>query len=339
MRILKTVCLSLLAFLISTASAANWHTATYVWSFGFALEADVVLSNPNNFEQYENDDLKHLKNGDLVWINGENLYEFFFMDFHKIKEPFFLIIGGSDLTFPDDYKKQFPIDSLIQSENVLHIFAQNNALSRMHPKVSSIPIGMDYHTLLLRPNTFYGTFQTIAEQDNYLSLLTTLPLSFQEKCPLILSDFHHRNTSHGRPWEDRAQIANILQQSHVASFIEKPLPRPELWMEKTTYQFSASPHGRGLDCHRTWEDLILGCIVIVKTSPLDCLYEGLPVVIVKDWHEVSEEMLKTWGDVYKDLIEAGSYKNQLTHSYWIAKIKTLQMYYRSGGKLQSFGGL
>ena len=34
-----------------------------------------------------------------------------------------------------------------------------------------------------------------------------------------------------------------------------------------------------------------GCVVIVKTSPLDILYQDLPVVIVQDWKEITEEWL------------------------------------------------
>ncbi len=37
---------------------------------------------------------------------------------------------------------------------------------------------------------------------------------------------------------------------------------------------------------------MLGNIVIVKRSSLDPLYEGLPVVIVDDWREISRENLQ-----------------------------------------------
>ena len=36
---------------------------------------------------------------------------------------------------------------------------------------------------------------------------------------------------------------------------------------------------------------MLGCIVVVKSSTLDPLYEGLPVVIVKHWSDVTQELL------------------------------------------------
>ena len=45
----------------------------------------------------------------------------------------------------------------------------------------------------------------------------------------------------------------------------------ELLRIYTNYAFIVSPHRNGLDCHRTWEALVLGCIPIVKTSPIDDL--------------------------------------------------------------------
>jgi hypothetical protein len=85
--------------------------------------------------------------------------------------------------------------------------------------------------------------------------------------------------------------------------------------------FSISPHGNGLDCHRTWEDLILGCIVIVKTSALDPLYEGLPVVIVKEWNEITPKNLTLWLEKFVDKINDTSVRERLTLKYWMEKIR------------------
>lgn len=316
----------LLIFYNFTCSANDWRPATYVWSLGFALESDVILSQPQILEGYNRKAVGSIKNGDIVWINGDDLAAFFHKDFSSVNAPFFLIIGGSDLTFPDDYRALLDIDSLIANKKIIHIFAQNNALGQINPKVSSIPIGMDYHTLLLRPSYFNSTKQSIEEQDE---TLLTIPLlfSFEKKALLVIGDFHHKNTSYKRWSHDRQQIAEILKETNVVTLTEMPMPREDLWALKTRYWFSASPHGRGLDCHRTWEDLILGCIVIVKTSPLDCLYEDLPVVIVQDWDEVTEENLKIWLNQYRDMIESGWYRIKLTHAYWMQKIKVMQQYY------------
>jgi hypothetical protein len=67
--------------------------------------------------------------------------------------------------------------------------------------------------------------------------------------------------------------------------------RERSWNTQTQYAFVLSPHGNGLDCHRTWEALVLGCIPVVKTSPLDPLYAGLPVLIVQDWSRVTKTLL------------------------------------------------
>ncbi len=63
-------------------------------------------------------------------------------------------------------------------------------------------------------------------------------------------------------------------------------------MRQSEYAFVISPHGNGVDCHRTWEALALGCVPIVRTSPLDALYEGLPVLIVSNWCEVTADFLR-----------------------------------------------
>ena len=41
-----------------------------------------------------------------------------------------------------------------------------------------------------------------------------------------------------------------------------------------------------MDTHRSWEMLLLGMTPIVKSGPLDKLYDGLPVIIVKDWEDL-----------------------------------------------------
>jgi len=70
------------------------------------------------------------------------------------------------------------------------------------------------------------------------------------------------------------------------------------------YPFVISAAGNGLDCHRTWELLYLGSIVVTKTSPLDRLFDGLPVVIVEDWNEVGDKgNLAKWLQQYGRLTD------------------------------------
>jgi hypothetical protein len=77
-----------------------------------------------------------------------------------------------------------------------------------------------------------------------------------------------------------------------------------------------SPPGGGLDCHRTWEALILGCIPIVKrfNIPLENVYADLPVLIVDDWEDVTEELLVS---TIKDFNSRTFDYNKLTLKYWV----------------------
>jgi hypothetical protein len=75
----------------------------------------------------------------------------------------------------------------------------------------------------------------------------------------------------------------------------------------------ASPRGNGEDCHRTWEALVLGCIPIVKSSPLDPLYDDLPVLIVKDWKDITEDMLKNTIELFS---KQDFKMEKLTLDYW-----------------------
>ena len=90
------------------------------------------------------------------------------------------------------------------------------------------------------------------------------------------------------------------------------------WKRQTEYAFVVSPPGEGLDCHRTWEALCLGCIPIMLSSPLDDMFEDLPVLIVKRWNDLSRDLL------YKTILEYKEREfawNKLTLKYWIDKIR------------------
>jgi hypothetical protein len=64
----------------------------------------------------------------------------------KIKHPFVLVSGDAD---EENYKQMFSnhdeFIEFISNEKIIHWFSQNSTVS--HPKVTNLPIGMDYHTI------------------------------------------------------------------------------------------------------------------------------------------------------------------------------------------------
>ena len=89
-----------------------------------------------------------------------------------------------------------------------------------------------------------------------------------------------------------------------------------------SYNFVLSPRGNGLDCHRTWELFLAGVIVITKTSSLDEMFtqNNLPVVLLKDWSELNDNLENKLQDWYKEHINKTSIENifeRLTFNYWL----------------------
>jgi hypothetical protein len=89
-------------------------------------------------------------------------------------------------------------------------------------------------------------------------------------------------------------------------------------MNITEYTFVLSPFGVGMDCHRTWESLCLGSIPIVKARNFEKMLEDLPVLIVNEWGEITQELLDKTIQSFKT--RTFNY-DKLQLSYWINNIK------------------
>lgn len=164
-------------------------------------------------------------------------------------------------------------------------------------------------------------------QDMMLTL--TAQNGGREKKKRAFVDFQHSDTMRAgykrylQFGEDRQQIFQRLLLSAPNLIDHGPRrSRSDLWKTKAQYAFSICPMGNGLQTHRLWEDLVLGCICIVKSSPINPLYRGLPVVIVNDWDEITEENFDLWLSIYGNPLDNPSYRERLTNKYWINKMRS-----------------
>jgi hypothetical protein len=185
-----------------------------------------------------------------------------------------------------------------------------------------LPIGLDFHTISNGPR--WGHDQaTPAEQEAELEALRQTMPPTAERLLLAHADFHF-NKRKDQTWgDDRDSVQRALEGNESVVFQRKKVKRIDLWREKTRYAFVVSPHGNGLDCHRTWESLVLGNIVIVKRSSLDSLYEGLPVVIVDDWAEIQPENLKKWHAEHAAAFGREEVLERLTNRYWLERARRM----------------
>ena len=103
-----------------------------------------------------------------------------------------------------------------------------------------------------------------------------------------------RNRFHSQfGWPSRWDIWQALNETGVADLTES-IQRRNMWKLMGQYAIVASPPGHGMDCHRTWEAIAMGAIVLVHSSPLDGMFASheLPVVpmrTIEDWRTLDVE--------------------------------------------------
>jgi hypothetical protein len=204
-----------------------------------------------------------------------------------IQKPFVLITTDGDASVPSDIKTA-TVSALLDCPWLVSWHTQNYD-GNVHPKLASWPIGIDLDTprFCTSPRHLVALLESIRTR--------RLPL---DKVPLrVFSDLGVSLASEER----RRAVAELCNCDHV-DFLEKRISQRSIWRRYAEYPFALSVLGNGLDCHRTWELLYLGTIVITKTSSLDSLFEGLPVVIIDDWKEVRDKRnLKKWLQKYGTL--------------------------------------
>jgi len=237
-----------------------------------------------------------------------NLLPLFIQEFMKhIKYRFVLLSGDSDFTFETFIPILTP---LLSNPLLIKWFSQNNLLS--HPKIEAMPIGLDYHTILNNPACNWRMFGEGSLPVNQEEILLSIPKRpFYERVPKIYSNYTLQNDAFG----DRKKAEELPQDLLYRTTV---MPRTQLWHDMSQYTFVLSPRGMGMDCHRTWEALCLGCIPIVTYTY--SLFDDLPVLVVKDWSEITQELLETTIQEFKT--RTFSYE-KLTLAYWNNKIKEI----------------
>lgn len=299
----------------------------WVWSRGLALLCDhnggvdfvrgqrggraPLRFDPRRFDA--------VKDGDLIWMRLFALPQFVEEALPRIKARFALLTGDEDWSIPGSFERT---RELLESPKLLRWFTQNLDSAGTHPKLDVLPIGLDFHTISNGPK--WGHEQaTPAEQEAELEALRASMPPNRERLLQAHADFHF-NKKKDQVWgDDRDSVQRLLQENPSVVFQAKKLRRIDLWREKTRYAFVVSPHGNGLDCHRTWESLVLGNIPIVKRSSLDPLYEGLPVVILDDWHQITPENLTRWHAEHQAAFDRPEVLDRLTNRYWIDRARRL----------------
>lgn len=225
--------------------------------------------------------------GDIVFVKGDKQGDFFNKIHPKIQHQYILVVHNSDADCPGDFAKY------LEDEKIAKWFGQNPTVMH-YEKFVPIPIGV--------ANRYVGDHGNC---DHYKDFW----LKDTRKQYLLGYNFE--------PGSNRTERGPVWDRFARCDYAHNLLVRPHIrYLTKMSQaEFILSPRGNGLDCHRTWEALIVGAVPIVHTSMLDELLEDLPVIIVNDWSEVNKTLLQQQYDQLRPLF-APSGLQKVTYAYW-----------------------
>jgi hypothetical protein len=275
-----------------------------------------AANSPLRFDPHAYDEVRE---GALLWVRLSALPQFLEEVLPRIRAHFALLTGDEDWSMPSHFPRAREI---LDDEHVVCWFSQNLDGSDASGKMFPLPIGIDFHTISNRRKWGHPLATPREQEQELLALRRTMP-SNAERLLRVHADFHFNRHEGAVSGETRASVEAVLRRNPSVDFLPKRLPRLQLWREKTRYAFVVSPRGRGLDCHRTWESLALDNIVIVKRSPLDALYQGLPVVIVDRWEEITASNLRRWHAHYAGTFSGSEAQARLSNQYWIDRVRAV----------------
>jgi len=235
--------------------------------------------------------------------------------------------GTEDNSVPGDAMSYAGANRLLEDKHLVAWFTTNP--SETHRKLHPLPIGLDLWSRARRWGwhvqdtegdtcgwecvwwTLQRPWQLVeprlpsqAQEAQLLSLRSTLPPTSERKLAVYANV--HLSRFNGYSWlkgylkngrsyvVQRWQDIAVLKGNPMMAWTPARQRREETLQEAGGFAFGLSVVGNGLDCYRTWEYLALGMIVVTRRTSLtdSGLFEGLPVVIVEDWSELTEVRLR-----------------------------------------------
>jgi hypothetical protein len=243
--------------------------------------------------------IKNLKHGQSIFVDTTDIEKFRTEVLPGISTAFVLVTGDSQHS-PNESSCQ----KLLSSKLVLHMYAMHcNDWIPLLSRASCIPIGI---------SQWKGTRIGAAE---YLNSVRKFP----KKENLLLANFKVDIKIREEVF-DRFCNGPVFGNLTTCVY-SNTLTKQEIYNTVSLHSFILSPRGHGIDCYRTYEALLMGSFPIVKTSALDGMFEGMPVLIVKEWDlvtvEVLEEFKREWNGKSWD-------NSMLFTGYWWRKFRSFR---------------
>lgn len=236
-------------------------------------------------------------------LNGDGVY---YLNTHEAnqflssppQEPFVLVTHNSDGKILD-YDTKYGANINYIPSNLIKWFGQNVCVD--HPKVESIPIGLENTVWFTHIKKSEKIKQKSTEIKNYENLLYVC---------------HNIRTN---PSERTEPYQIFTNKSWVTLEYGTNGNNFDNYLNKIhSHKFVLCPEGNGTDTHRTWETLYVGSIPVEKRNLNNRFYHDLPICFVDSWSDITEEFLNK---EYNRITNTKWNLEKLNFDYWKNKIQ------------------
>jgi len=249
-------------------------------------------------------DAEKVKAGERLYVITEGLPYFLNEVEPKIKVPYFLVTGRSDVQIDAE------LASHVLRPNLIRWYAVNVNLAESHPSIVHIPLGIDNANWNSdnNPQTDITLFFDVNGDD--ITVEKDILISFQRH-----TNTHQRNRCYDYFKENLKKKCTFRKYKNHDR-LDREFLR-DYYVEIRRHKFNVCPPGAGFDCHRIWQTLILGSFPIVKNSWAWREFQDLPIWYVNRFSDVTKDNIdKKYEEIVRNL-EAGNYNlDKINFDYW-----------------------
>jgi len=236
-------------------------------------------------------DVKKLKDINIIYLH--TMYkDYFFDQIKNLDNKFVVVTHNSDTSVNS-------VDNL--PTNIIKWYSQN--VNIKDDRIESLPIGLE--------NSRW--FPQVQKQRKILNKL------LEQK---TITNLVYMNHNVGTNVKERSISYKVLNdKKFVTSQMRRNGQNFESYIDNIyNHKFVICPEGNGIDTHRKWETLYLNTIPIEKRCVNSTFYDDLPVCLVDNWEEITEDFLNAEYDRIRKLKWN---MDKLDMLYWRNKIQRI----------------
>ena len=254
----------------------------YVTGMGFRNRCHMI------FDEYHKDDpSKITADGQIVHVKTDYVPYFFSHVLPLIKHRIVLLTHNSSYGIDASYS------SFLNNDKILRWYAQNANFH--HDKLTSIPLG------IANRRWPHGNIDLIEAANN---------------SPIDKEYLLYMNFDINTNVKERSAVFNAFEGKDFVLNAERK-PFEDYLKDLRASKYCLSPPGAGIDCHRIWESIAVGTIPIVESCHNVLFHSKMPIMIINDWSEVTEDYLEHKYEFFQSSLYD---KSPLYLDYWIKKI-------------------